>query len=63
MTPSPNTREYSRGMRSWFSTCSTATLSVAAKITPNAKQSCARAPPLTTHDALAQFGPGRIGGE
>lgn len=39
MTPSPKTREYSSGILSCFSTCSTATLSVAAKMTPRAKQS------------------------
>ena len=40
MTPSPNTRLYSRGLRSCLSTCSTATESVAAKMAPSAKQSC-----------------------
>lgn len=40
MTPSPNTRLYSNGLRSCFSTCSTATESVAAKMAPSAKQSC-----------------------
>lgn len=40
MTPSPKTREYRRGILSCFKTCRTATLSVAAKITPRARQSC-----------------------
>ena len=40
MTPSPKTRLYSRGALSGRSTCSTATESVAAKITPSASESC-----------------------
>lgn len=40
MTPSPKTMLNSRGARSGSSTCSTATLSVVAKMAPSARQSC-----------------------
>ncbi len=40
MTPSPKTRLNSRGALSCSSTCSTATLSVVAKMAPSARQSC-----------------------
>ena len=58
MTPSPKTRLYSRGALSGRSTCSTATESVAAKITPSASESCAcLAPqPLLSFPSLSKQG-------
>lgn len=41
-TPSPNTTLYSSGKLSWLMTCSAATLSVAARMEPRARQSCSR---------------------
>ena len=57
MTPSPKTRLYSRGALSGRSTCSTATESVAAKITPSASESCRWED--TSHPAQLQLKPGQ----
>lgn len=50
MTPSPKTRLNSSGARSCSSTCSTATLSVVAKMAPSARQSCAHASKVVRFD-------------
>lgn len=54
MTPSPKTMLNRSGARSCSSTCSTATLSVVAKMAPRAKQSCSRTCSTSLRDCQSE---------